>query len=86
LAPSTTIARPQDALAEMVRCLRPGGRLLGSTFLAHGSRRQRLLLRNEDFGHTGSADDLRDWLSIAGFTDISLDREDGLVVFSATRT
>jgi ubiquinone/menaquinone biosynthesis C-methylase UbiE len=79
------IARPQDALAEMVRCLRPGGRLLGSTFLAHGSRRQRLLLRNEDFGHTGSADDLRDWLSIAGFTDVSLDREAGLVVFSATR-
>lgn len=79
------IARPGDALAEMARCLRPGGRLLGSTFLAHGSRRQRLLLRNEDFGNAGSADDLRIWLRAAGFTDISLDRDDGLAVFSAAR-
>jgi len=79
------VARPQAALAEMARCLRPGGRLLGSTFLAQGSRRQRLLLRNEDFGSTGSAKDLRDWLQAAGFTDVSIDREDGLPVFSARR-
>lgn len=79
------IARPEDALAEMARCLRPGRHLLGSTFLAHGSRRQRLLLRNEDFGNAGSADDLRSWLRTAGFTDISLDRDDGLAVFSAAR-
>jgi ubiquinone/menaquinone biosynthesis C-methylase UbiE len=79
------LARPQDALAEMARCLRPGARLLGSTFLSQGSRRQRLLLRNEDFGHTGSADDLREWLQGAGFGEISIDRSDGLVVFSARR-
>jgi ubiquinone/menaquinone biosynthesis C-methylase UbiE len=79
------VARPQAALAEMARCLRPGGHLLGSTFLAQGSRRQRLLLRNDDFGSTGSAKDLRDWLQAAGFTDVSIDREDGLPVFSARR-
>jgi ubiquinone/menaquinone biosynthesis C-methylase UbiE len=79
------VARPQAGLAEMARCLRPGGHLLGSTFLAQGSRRQRLLLRNEDFGSTGSAKDLRDWLQAAGFTDVSIDREDGLPVFSARR-
>jgi ubiquinone/menaquinone biosynthesis C-methylase UbiE len=79
------VARPQAALAEMARCLRPGGHLLGSTFLAQGSRRQRLLLRNEDFGSTGSAKDLRGWLQAAGFTDVSIDREDGLPVFSARR-
>ncbi len=79
------LARPQAALAEMTRCLRPGGRLLGSTFLAHGSRRQRLLLRNEDFGSTGSAEDLRQWLHAAGLTDVSIDRDDGLPVFSAIR-
>jgi ubiquinone/menaquinone biosynthesis C-methylase UbiE len=79
------VARPQDALKEMVRCLRPGGRLLGSTFLAQGSRRQRLLLRNEDFGSTGSAEDLRDWLHGAGFGEVSIDRSDGLVVFGARR-
>jgi ubiquinone/menaquinone biosynthesis C-methylase UbiE len=79
------LARPQAALAEMARCLRPGGRLLGSTFLAQGSRRQRLLLRNDDFGSTGSAEDLREWLHAAGLTDVLIDREDGLSVFSALR-
>jgi hypothetical protein len=69
----------------MARCLRPGGRLLGSTFLSEGSRRQRLLLRNEDFGSTGSAADLREWLHGTGLDDVSVDRSDGLVVFSALR-
>lgn len=79
------VARPQAALAEMTRCLRPGGRLLGSTFLTEGSRRQRLLLRNEDFGSVGSAEDLRQWLHGAGCSQVSVDREDGLAVFSAER-
>jgi len=77
------VPNPAVALAEMARCLRPGGRLLGSTFLAEGSRRQRWLLRNDDFGHTGSAGDLRRWLAECGLTDVSVDREDGLAVFSA---
>jgi len=80
------LSRPQDALVEMARCLRPGGQLLGSTFLSQGSRRQRLLLRNEDFGSTGSTDDLRRWLHGAGLSDISIDRDDELTVFGASRT
>ena len=79
------VGRPQAALAEMTRCLRPGGRLLGSTFLAQGSRRQRRLLSNDDFGSTGSAEDLRGWLHAAGLTEVSIDRDDGLPVFSAMR-
>jgi SAM-dependent methyltransferase len=79
------VGRPQAALAEMARCLRPGGRLHGSTFLAQGSRRQRFLLRNDDFGSAGSAEDLRLWLHNAGLTDVSIDRNDGLAVFSGTR-
>ncbi len=67
------------------RCLRPGGRLVGSTFLAEGSRRQRRLLRADDFGRTGTAEDLRGWLLECGLTDVSVDRDDGLAVFSARR-
>ncbi len=76
---------PDAALAELGRCLRPGGRVLGSTFLAEGSRRQRRLLGNDDFGRTGTADDLRRWLRECGLTEISVDREDGLAVFSGRR-
>jgi ubiquinone/menaquinone biosynthesis C-methylase UbiE len=79
------IAHPQTALAEMARCLRPGGHLVGSTFLAQGSRRQRLLLRSSDFGGIGSAEDLSAWLRAAGLTDVAIDRNDGLAVFSARR-
>jgi SAM-dependent methyltransferase len=79
------VREPSRALSEMARCLRPGGRLLGSTFLTHGSRRQRMLLRNDDFGVSGSAQALRGWMLDCDFTDVTIDREDGLAVFSALR-
>lgn len=76
---------PQAALTEMTRCLREGAQLLGSTFLAQGSRRQRRLLKSSDFGHIGRAADLERWLSEAGLRDVTVDREGGLAVFSARR-
>jgi ubiquinone/menaquinone biosynthesis C-methylase UbiE len=79
------VRNPHAALAEMARCLRPDGYLLGSTFVVEGSRRQRRLLRSGDFGHTPTVDDLRRWLLDCNMTDVSLDREDGLVVFKARR-
>ena len=79
------VSRPQDALAEMARCLRPGARLIGSTLLSEGSRRQRLLLARDDFGSTGTADDLRRQLRDAGLVGEAVDRADGLAVFSAQR-
>jgi SAM-dependent methyltransferase len=77
------LPNPAAALAEMRRCLRPGGRLVGSTFLSEGSRRQRRLLRGDDFGRTGTAEDLTRWLGECGLTDVSVDRDDGLAVFAA---
>jgi SAM-dependent methyltransferase len=79
------VQSPDGALAEMARCLRPGGSRVGSTFLAEGGRRQRMLLRADDFGRTGTAEDLRGWLLECGLTDVSVDRDDGLAVFSARR-
>jgi SAM-dependent methyltransferase len=79
------IPNPDAALTELGRCLRPGGRIFGSTFLAEGSRRQRRLLGNDDFGHTGTANDLKRWLRECGLIEVSVDREDGLAVFSGRR-
>lgn len=79
----------QAVLVEIGRCLKPGGELVGSTFLLSGSRRQRFLMRRGqqrgEFGVSGTSEDLRSWLSAAAFTDISIDRNDEFAVFSATR-
>jgi SAM-dependent methyltransferase len=79
------VSDPQASLAEMTRCLRPGGVLLGSTFVADGTRRQRKLLQADDFGRVPTAEELTSWLGQSGLADISLDRDDGLVVFRASR-
>lgn len=76
---------PAAAVAELVRCLKPGGALVGSTFLAEGSRRQRLLLgageRGGGNGALGSARELRDWLTAGGLADVAIERDRGFTVF-----
>lgn len=83
------VDNPQRVLAEIARCLKPGGELVGAMFLLDGSRRQRFLMRHGrqrgEFGVPGTSEDLRTWLTAAAFTNISIDRNDGLTVFSATR-
>ena len=37
------VGEPQRAVEELARCLKPGGELIGTTFVADGGRRQRLL-------------------------------------------
>jgi SAM-dependent methyltransferase len=79
------VTEPTAAVAELVRCLKPGGELVGSTFLADGSRRQRLLLGRGERGGVdgvlGTSDELRTWLEDAGLADVAIDRDRGFAVF-----
>jgi len=76
---------PGRALAEAVRCLRPGGELVGTTFLAEGGRRQRLLLgggaRTGGNGVCPPLADLRRWLADAGVADAAIAPDHGFAVF-----
>ncbi len=79
---------PQTAIAEIARVLKPGGRLLGSSFTQEGARRKRRLFQaGERRGHAVPPRDgatLRRLLEAAGLRDVELDG-DGFVVFSARR-
>ena len=83
------VADPQAAIAEIVRCLKPGGELIGSTFLAEGSRRQRRLLQHgQDTGGNGvcpASSELRSWLAGAGIAAPTIEPERGFAVFGGRR-
>lgn len=75
---------PPAALAEAARVLRPGGRLVGSTFVTgRDSLRQQLLIRPGagDFGRPGSAPDVLYWLKAAGFGSPRIRRSGPMLFF-----
>lgn len=80
---------PQRAVQEAVRCLKPGGRLVGTTFLASGTRRKRLLFElGRRRGHpmpTFEAGELRGWLAAAGISEPAVGAESGFVTFSGRK-
>jgi SAM-dependent methyltransferase len=80
---------PERAVHEVARCLKPGGRLVGTTFLAGGARRQRLLFElGRRRGHpmpTFDADELRGWLSDAGIDSPEVDSDTGFVLFGGLK-
>jgi SAM-dependent methyltransferase len=85
------IEDPQVAIAEMARCIRSGGRIVGTTFLAGGGLRKRLLFAAG--ARTGHAApdiwpvELTRLLTDAGFTDIRLSGgADAFLLFSARRS
>ncbi|HEU4736445.1 MAG TPA: methyltransferase domain-containing protein [Solirubrobacterales bacterium] len=58
---------PERAVAEMARCLKPGGQLIGTTFFSDASRRARALFRAGSYsGHPlpPHREDLRAWLEL----------------------
>jgi SAM-dependent methyltransferase len=76
---------PQAAILEAARCLRRGGRLVGTTFSLGSHLRQRLLIRpyRGGFGPVGTREDLQTWLSTAGFREIKLRSSGPLTLFLA---
>lgn len=79
------VSRPRAALAELGRCLKPGGVLIGTTFLATGTRRQRALLgaaqRRGELGPLATARQLGDWLRGAGIAETVVEPDSGYVLF-----
>lgn len=74
----------QAAVNEMGRCLKSGGELVGTSFLAEGSRRHRALFAaGSRRGHAlpPRRDDLCRWLEEAGIESVMVRPDRGFAVF-----
>ncbi len=79
---------PAQALAEIARCLKPGGRVIGTTFFSDESRRaQRLFELGSRRGHAmpPNRDDLSRWLTSAGLAEVTIGPQLGFAAFSARK-
>jgi len=80
-------ADPAAAVGEIARCLRAGGRVVGSMICRGEGPRQRLLVRPGRglFGPTGTVDDLKQWLEDAGLLLEALTSSGPFAYFTARR-
>jgi SAM-dependent methyltransferase len=82
-------ARPEVALREVVRCLRPGSPLLGSMLVRGAARRADAVMEREAanpdgmLGPGGTEADLRRWLAEAGLQGADVSTDGALAVFAA---
>ncbi len=83
------IPDPWRALNEIARCLRPGGEIVGSTFVSDGALRQRLIFglgrRTGHVAPAGTSGDLERWLGDAGFEAVEVLSRSGFALFSARK-
>jgi ubiquinone/menaquinone biosynthesis C-methylase UbiE len=82
------VGEPQRAVSELCRCLKPGGTLIGTSFVAEGALRQRVLFAlGSRRGHARppSADDLVRWLEGAGIEDVVVAPRRGFVAFRGSK-
>jgi SAM-dependent methyltransferase len=78
------LEHPEPAVKELARCLKPGGELVGTTFLAEGSRRQQALFeleRRRGNPAPPRREDLLDWLQKSGIAEAVIQPERGFGVF-----
>jgi ubiquinone/menaquinone biosynthesis C-methylase UbiE len=79
---------PQRAVAEIARCLKPGGRLIGTTFFSDASLRARALFRIGSYsGHPlpPSREVLRGWIEAAGFEAPAIGPHRGFATFEGRK-
>lgn len=82
------ISEPERAVAEISRCLKPGGTVVGTTFLSDGSRRARAIFKAGS--HRGHAlppdrDRVSSWLEAAGLVEARLGPQPGFTSFEAKK-
>jgi SAM-dependent methyltransferase len=77
---------PKGAIEEISRVLKPGGRLLGASFVRGGSLRQRLLVRPGagDFGPLATEAEIIGWLEETGLAISDSSRSGPMLFFDAT--
>jgi SAM-dependent methyltransferase len=83
------LADPAAGVGEMARCLKPGGELIGTTFLREGSRRQRLAFdRGAKLGHPRPPwrADLGEMLEAAGFEQVTIEPGEGFALVAGRRS
>jgi SAM-dependent methyltransferase len=82
---------PGGAVVELCRCLKRGGRLVGSTLVRHARGRADRILERESakpggmMGPGGTIADLERWIVEAGLGHVEMTTEGALAVFSAQR-
>jgi SAM-dependent methyltransferase len=83
------VGDPETAVAELVRCIRPGGRTVGSTLVFGAGRRQDRALRrgqrDGSCGPGGTTADLESWLAGAGLEAVRVSASGAIAVFEARR-
>jgi ubiquinone/menaquinone biosynthesis C-methylase UbiE len=80
---------PRLAIEEFARCLKPGGRLIGTTFLMEGTRRARFFFKmGNRRGHyplPPKREALADWLKAAGLAEATVGPERTFAAFDARK-
>jgi SAM-dependent methyltransferase len=82
------IPDPEQAVAEMARCLKPGGELIGTAFFSDAGRRARALFKAGSYsGHPlpPRRGDLRAWLEDAGFDEVTIGPQAGFAAFGGRK-